>query len=349
MNISVNLCNTLTSNGLTCKCKVKNGFAKCGKHLPKNNIPNLININTKIPNKLLLKDIKYTLSYYDIKFNEKSKKNELSVIFKSWVNRLIPYLKYSSEILIIQRLFRLYLVKYTKLLTQTKKCPINIINANEFYTLENIENIPKMYKVYYTESDKWFVFDIRYVFGLIINDNSLNPYSQQPFSQEFIFKCQALYRILKLRHFIPEDKQIKLTLKQKTVKLFLDMDFLDQYTNPAWFFELSKIQLRNFYLEVEDIWNYRLNLTDSFKKEIYPKGKLFIYGQKYLNLIHQKSELREICLDLIDKLINSSKKKCNRINGCLYILMGFAIVNKKAAKSMPNICNSLNIDINNII
>ena len=44
------------------------------------------------------------------------------------------------------------------------------------------------------------------------------------------------------------------------------MDSLDQYTNPSWFFDLSKIQLRNFYLEVEDIWNYRLGLTDEFKR-----------------------------------------------------------------------------------
>ena len=119
-----------------------------------------------------------------------------------------------------------------------------------------------------------------------------------------MFSCLILYQILKLRNFIPIKVPIILTTKQKIIKLFLDMVSLDQYTNPSWFFDLSKIQLRNFYLEVEDIWNYRLGLTDEFQKEIYPMGNLFIYKACYLNKIHQKIKLQEICLDIINKLIN---------------------------------------------
>jgi hypothetical protein len=127
------------------------------------------------------------------------------------------------------------------------------------------------------------------------------------------------------------------------------MDKLDQYTNPAWFLDLSNISLINFYKEAEDIWNYRLNLTKEIKNKIVPpNGKVFLVEPKNVAKYYTtRDKLRNLCLDVIEKLIFSAQDRSDRVNGCIYVLLALVIVNPQAAESMPAYYTMVTGDVTN--
>ena len=46
--------------------------------------------------------------------------------------------------------------------------------------------------------------------------------------------------------------------------------------------------------------------------------------------------MQKVCLDVIEKLCTGAEERNDRVRACMYVLFVFTIVNKKAAKSMPN-------------
>ena len=116
------------------------------------------------------------------------------------------------------------------------------------------------------------------------------------------------------------------------------MDNLDQYTNPSWFLDLNHSSLIKFYKELEDIWNYRLNLDKETKKRIVPpNGMVFTVEPKHVAKDYTNiDKLQNLCLTIIEKLIYSAEDRSDRVNGCIYVLLAFVIVNKQAAESMPS-------------
>ena len=51
-------------------------------------------------------------------------------------------------------------------------------------------------------------------------------------------------------------------IKQNTIDLFSDIDYCGYYCQPEWFLSLSMVYLKKLYKNLEDIWNYRLQITD---------------------------------------------------------------------------------------
>ena len=127
------------------------------------------------------------------------------------------------------------------------------------------------------------------------------------------------------------------------------MDQLDQYTNPAWFLDLNMNSLYKFYKEAEDIWNYRLNLSKEIKNKIVPPdGHVFkVIPKNVLKEYPTLSKLRNLCLDVMEKLIYSASDRSDRVNGCIYILLALVIVNKDAALAMPSYYTMVTGDIIN--
>jgi hypothetical protein len=127
-----------------------------------------------------------------------------------------------------------------------------------------------------------------------------------------------------------------LQLKRRVVKVFHDMDQLDQYTNPEWFLNLSVLRLIKFYKEAEDVWNYRLNLTNEVKRSIVPPdGIAFKHSLKSVLIMKDKLQLQRVCLDFMEMLIHSTSNRGDRVNGCIYILLGLVQVSREAANALP--------------
>ena len=107
-------------------------------------------------------------------------------------------------------------------------------------------------------------------------------------------------------------------------------------TNSKWLMGLNRHLAKRYLRELDDVWNYRAQLSQDTKNEILPpNGKLF--SKIYLLNILQKPliDIQNFIMDIIEKLITNGRNNESRSLGCFYALGTFTIVSQDAASSLP--------------
>ena len=137
------------------------------------------------------------------------------------------------------------------------------------------------------------------------------------------------------------DKHIK--LQQKCIDIFQKMDNLKNYTKCEWFLSLNIAQLKELYKQMEDLWNYRLNLSNSQKLKYVSDGKLFTISVHKFNKINSKIKASEILLNDFNRLVTEGQSNSDKSTACQWILSGLTLVNLDARNSLPWLFQSANV------
>lgn len=219
------------------------------------------------------------------------------------------------------------------------------VNIDDFYTCENIDNIPDDYFFSYKDNKFIYSYDIRSFMNLLKHKCN-NPYNNRPIAEETILMFNL--RIKQMSRFgIQIEKHndiVELTPEQqfnsKVVDVFQKMNRLGHYTNIEWFTKLSCRRLKKWYKEAEDIFNYRVNLTEEDKKKIIPDGNSFKMRVIDVYNIHDtlKRKIQYIILNEIDRFISLGETHNDRYTGSLYMLTAFTIVSSEVANALPWLC-----------
>jgi hypothetical protein len=218
-------------------------------------------------------------------------------------------------------------------------------NREDFYTFEPIDEIAREYFFSYKDLDGFiYGFDIR-SFKKLLDTKSSNPYTRadipdyavNSFEKRVNFMIKTKISIL---DFVPEEFTPEQKLKNRVIEVFQKIDELDTIaggTDINWFLDLNFQDLKNYYKLLEDIWNYRANLTHAAKLKIVPYGDMFQTSMNYiLNLPQSKEKkLRIHILNEIDKLISSTDDISQRTTGAYYVLTAFAEMVPSCAQSLP--------------
>tara|TARA_E500000178_G_scaffold147081_1_gene146744 strand:- start:3122 stop:3991 length:870 start_codon:yes stop_codon:yes gene_type:complete len=220
-----------------------------------------------------------------------------------------------------------------------------LVNNEDFYTLETLDSIDKDYLFIIDDSGYKYGFDIR-SFKKLIDGTKENPYNRNIFSSKIIDsynkRCEDLK--IKKKGILFDQDNINLTCeqlhKQKILNIFQKIDALDVIasgTRISWFNELNMNQLKKLYGVMEDVWNYRSQLTQEQKIKIVPDNNLFLHSKEYIHLINDenKKSLENIILDNMDKLISSGITIDEKKTGCYYILISLSEVNVKVVEDCP--------------
>ena len=122
----------------------------------------------------------------------------------------------------------------------------------------------------------------------------LNPYNRKNIPEYAINNFKLLYKTINVKdhkEIINLNEKQKLNLK--TIEIFQMMDELNLYAgglNIYWFLDLSLNRLKSFYKHLEDIWNYRAQISQTTKFNIIGNNILFeitVYNFiKYIILIN---------------------------------------------------------------
>ena len=154
-------------------------------------------------------------------------------------------------------------------------------NTEDFYTLDSIDDTGDIFFFSYRdENEVIFFFDIRSFEKLVSSQPILNPFTRQPITDNAIseFKKRKEYlETHKLWKPLEDDTADILTPKQKlklrVVDIVTELNMLDIVAggvNAEWFLDLSVKQLKEYYMKLEDIWNYRAGLSKEQKLQIVP-------------------------------------------------------------------------------
>lgn len=213
-------------------------------------------------------------------------------------------------------------------------------NTDDFLTFEEVKNIPDKYFFSFRDKDNFvYGFDIR-SFKKLIDSKIDNPYNRNKIPKQAITNLRILLKNPKYKLQEIQDNNItkEQKMNQMVLSVFQKIDELETYaggTNIDWFLNLSSNQLKLYYKTLEDIWNYRSELTHYRKNEIVPNKKMFpLSVHSYYNIVDKK-KLRKIALHEMDKLISSSEKREDRILGSYYILIGLVEVSQDVANALP--------------
>ena len=223
---------------------------------------------------------------------------------------------------------------------------VDITNTEDFYTFQSIDEIsPDYIFTYKSHSGFIYGFDIR-SFNKLIENTKFNPYNREDIPQDVVDRMNHRLNQLKALNFdVGIEKDIltpEQTFNAKVLAIFQKMDALNTIaggTDPRWFMDLSFGKLKILYRVLEDIWNYRAELSQAKKNAIVPNNNIFGHNmENILNMLwssENRRRLQHIILDEINKLVSSANDDGNKSTGCYYVLIAFTEVNPTMAAEMP--------------
>jgi hypothetical protein len=261
---------------------------------------------------------------------------------KVLVERIEEYLKSNYFSNRIQKLFRGYLVRYFFSLKGGIKLDIsNCSNDSDFSTLEKFSQIPKIqYYIYEDEKKFKYIFKLSSLIDYFNKNKFNNPYNRDEFCNKIKNDIYELKQVNKLIDILPKEveEDYELTKEQdimiETTEIFQYIDFLGNYSDIYWFLNLSNNRTYRFLKELEDIWNYRAQLSNEMQREIFPPhGKPFydFHIVDNMNIF----EMKKYALKVMRRLVTSSESHDNKSLGALFILSALTLVSSRAAQTMP--------------
>ena len=339
------------------KCGRNNKYGDyCTKHKRNHLIDNdliIFNNFTNKPSDYLKNDIIKTLNIIDRKKYKKTLKKE--ILFTILSNKYAKFNYYENNRELIIKIQKYYRNKYEKLNILLRgpgfldKILCN--NQEDFFTYETVNEINDKYFFSYKDVSNivWF-FDIR-SFIKLIELKQPNPYTMVPFHDNIINKCNNLKEYMKSKNIkldfkdemegIKQDK--KNILKQKMVDLSANIERLGYSFNMEWITCLGTNRLKKLYGILEDIWNYRAQLTSGMKIKICPpNGILFNKTPMDIRRINSRDTMRDIIVTDILKF-SGAVEDCDKITGYTYFLMGLGSpqVNNIVCETHPWILYSI--------
>lgn len=366
--INKTLCVSIQRKGSINQCirKPKENSEYCGIHKRMKTpirYEDILKKNTKMVNEIKLSSLFYDPNriYSKSDFYEKPKTYFKLNILRRTINRLnlnslidpiqnkyilinkiksyfIKYDYYSDNvksIIKVQSMFRKYLIRKRKY----------TVNDTDFFTMENKYTIPlHYYYSYKTFNGFTYCFDIRSLNKMIeINENSniTNPYNQMFIPSFIINDINNKISDLKIKNIPVLFKCDKLTPEQEfnsyVLDVFQKIDMLGNYTDCGWFYNLNMSQLIKLYVEAEDIWNYRTQLSPSKKIDIVQDGNIFTIPIHVINelTVKHKRELQILLLHIFNSLVTKGKTIDDKKLGAMIVLTSLTIVSKDAADAMP--------------
>ena len=305
------------------------------------------NYNNLTENNYNIQQLKIMAKFYKLKLS--GNKKEL-------LNRIYVFLNLSSYIIKIQKIFRGRLQRkfnayFGPALYKRDICTNNM----DFVTMEDLIELP--YGQFYSYKDidgRIYGFDIASIYNLIYKNNDyissnkvggINPYNRNKIPSFVMIELKMIVRtskILKFKINLSFDTSVGNISNEKTVEmraltLFQNIDALGNYSSPEWFLTLNRNQLIKFLRELNDIWNYRAQLSIEIKRNICPpEGEPF----RNINLSYITSEndtlkIKKNILDILEKFVNNGIDRDSKTLGAYYVLGALTLVSDLAASSMP--------------
>ena len=207
-------------------------------------------------------------------------------------------------------------------------------NTEDFYTYDELKDIPKKYFYSYVDINKFrWGFDIRSL-DKLLTMNYPNPYTTEPIPQNIVLEVKKIIKSLKEEEgYIDISENIirerKDAIKQKIVDLFSYIEQSGYTCHIEWFTNLTIRRLKELYRQLEDVWNYRSQLTQQMKRNICPPNA-DIFRTPMIEVMNysSKEDLQELILHEVMKFTNAVSDSDRKL-GFMYFLIAFGMVSQE--------------------
>lgn len=311
--------------------------------------------NTDIPtinNIAIFKHTNYTVP--NLKAICKHYKLKVSGTKPELIERIHNFLYNSYYSIKIQKNFRGYLIRYYfKLFGPAFKNRSICKNDTDFFTLEELKDIPNSQFFSYEENNNIWGFNILSIYNLFIKNNNkevYNPYTREIINYNIFNNIKKIIKVSKILdrsiNIILNNDDTSITPKKrneiKCLELFQIINQLGNYSDHSWFINLNRQSLIRFIRELIDIWEYRAELSTEIKCQIcYPYGTPFRFVDTHRLNTTNFIQLQKTILSVISQFITkgTSQEYCNL--GASYVLCSLTLVSPPAAEALPWLYHSV--------
>ena len=214
-------------------------------------------------------------------------------------------------------------------------------NDEDFYTYEELKDIPKQYFYSYIDDKKFrWGFDIRSL-DKLLSMNYPNPYTTEPIPQKIVSEVkQKINDLRKNNDYVDISESIvrerKDAIKQKIVDLFSYIEQSGYTCQIEWFTNLTIRRLKELYRQLEDVWNYRSQLSNQMKRNICPPNA-DIFKTPMIEVMNYtcKEDLQELILHETMKFTNAVSDSDRKL-GFMYFLIAFGMVSPQCYQAHIN-------------
>ncbi len=262
--------------------------------------------------------------------------------------RIYNHLLNSNYAIIIQKNIRRYFIQNYNKLKGPAWCKRTLcMNSSDFFTLDNIANIPySEFFSYKGKDNSIWGFNFISFYNLLIKNgkDTVNPYTREQINFEIMNDLNRIIKYNKMFKYpvntiLNNDVQVissKKKIELRSLELFQYIDGLGNYTDVRWFTNLSRPLLIKFIRDLIDIWEYRAQLSNNVKKEIcHPYGNPF----RYIDMPHIEQltfqSLQKISLSIIEQFIKKGINRESSNLGASYVLCALTLNNNDAANALP--------------
>tara|TARA_B110000208_G_C11761064_1_gene426934 strand:- start:401 stop:1372 length:972 start_codon:yes stop_codon:yes gene_type:complete len=246
--------------------------------------------------------------------------------------------EYNNYIIIkIQKMVRGFIVKTNisnrGICVYTRYKCTNIIDCLELEDISKIRN-SEFYSYKDTDLNYWG-FHTK-TFHNLVKYKSKNPFNFQIIDDSF---KEAFNKIKKNPKKPKKLKIISINkdfqLQQKCVDIFQKIDDLGSYTKCNWFLDLKLRSLKDLYYFIGDMWNYRLNLSGTDRKNYIKSDKLFVISYTDLKKYTNYYKTANIILSIFNRLLSEGKSSSDKSTAANWILSSLTLVNLDARTAYP--------------
>jgi len=282
------------------------------------------------------------------------------------IERIENYFQRSIHCEKIQKVFRGSLVRRCLALRgPALKNRSNCVNDTDFITLEPLYEIP-IYAFFSYKINSFIYGCNMYSLAEYIKKNGVKqqPYNRSPFPDDIINNFTHLYQITNILYEKARDvtqdqllvmdtretenieQQVRMKLesiRSKSIELriqelFMEIDYLGNYTNSLWFSQLTIDKFIYFYRKLFSIWG---RLPEDVKKKIYILGHPFAGYQRDGASFRDIQYIQEACLFVFENFVYGSNDIEYRKIGVLHALSALTVVSIGARDSMYWLYESL--------
>ena len=221
-------------------------------------------------------------------------------------------------------------------------------NEKDIYSYEPVETIPLPYRFSYIDvkGHAW-LFDLRFLLHLIQYGNQLkNPFTQEEIPANVLERLQKFSSKLRAKNipivYLEKDELTPEQIwNQKVLDVFLKFTALGYGANVLWFETLHVRHHERFYIQLWDLWNTILNLTEADKERIVPghnSGRAPLFRWNPSLICGRGFDLkwwRKQNLMLMKAFLNRAEDKHNQGCGALYVLTALANTHPHCGQAFP--------------
>lgn len=276
-------------------------------------------------------------SYLSKIINIKKSKSLLIEEVKNIIEHHRYYDANMHSIIMIQSIYRKWLIYKRSL----------CVNENDILTFTCKYEIPNKYFYIFKDSvtKKRYAYDFRTLLKIIESNYQSCPYTFRNFTDQekediYLYKI----KLINLGIDVEIEKKIlsfEEETEMKTKDIFYEINMLDNYTNHFWFSNLELHELITLYLKMQDLWNYRTDMSIEAKKRIIANGTVFNVPLYIIKNQKSKIKLQNVILNEFSRLITEGINVDERKLGAMLILTSLVEVSHDAASALPHLIQNV--------